>query len=233
MLIKQVWKDTDILGFDNYLLSLKNEDKVVWTTKIINTKKPLLAIKTEVLKNIAKEIAKGNFLSFLDLNLNSYYENDVINGNLICKIKDFNKQVEYLDKYVLGIDNWASCDLLSFKIKGREEEYFALAKKYLKSEKSFVRRVGFKIFFEFLNNGYYVDKILEILNEFYLEEEYYVNMIISWLVCELFIKQKEKTIKFLKTNKLNPFQINKAISKCRDSFRVSKTDKEWLLNFRK
>ena len=193
MLIKQVWKDTDKLGFDNYLLSLKNEDKVVWTTKIINTKKPLLAIKTEVLKNIAKEIAKGNFLSFLDLNLNSYYENDVINGNLICKIKDFHKQVEYLDKYVLGIDNWASCDLLSFKIKGREEEYFALAKKYLKSEKPFVRRVGFKIFFEFLNNGYYVDKILEILNEFYLEEEYYVNMIISWLVCELFIKQKEKT----------------------------------------
>ena len=233
MLIKQVWKDTDKLGFDNYLLSLKNEDKVVWTTKIINTKKPLLAIKTEVLKNIAKEIAKGNFLSFLDLNLNSYYENDVINGNLICKIKDFHKQVEYLDKYVLGIDNWASCDLLSFKIKGREEEYFALAKKYLKSEKPFVRRVGFKIFFEFLNNGYYVDKILEILNEFYLEEEYYVNMIISWLVCELFIKQKEKTIKFLKTNKLNPFQINKAISKCRDSFRVSKVDKEWLLNFRK
>ena len=233
MLIKQVWKDTDKLGFDNYLLSLKNEDKVVWTTKIINTKKPLLAIKTEVLKNIAKEIAKGNFLSFLDLNLNSYYENDVINGNLICKIKDFHKQVEYLDKYVLGIDNWASCDLLSFKIKGREEEYFALAKKYLKSEKPFVRRVGFKIFFEFLNNGYYVDKILEILNEFYLEEEYYVNMIISWLVCELFIKQREKTIKFLKTNKLNPFQINKAISKCRDSFRVSKVDKEWLLNFRK
>lgn len=233
MLIKQVWKDTDKLGFDNYLLSLKNEDKVVWTTKIINTKKPLLAIKTEVLKNIAKEIAKGNFLSFLDLNLNSYYENDVINGNLICKIKDFHKQVEYLDKYVLGIDNWASCDLLSFKIKGREEEYFALAKKYLKSEKPFVRRVGFKIFFEFLNNGYYVDKILEILNEFYLEEEYYVNMIISWLVCELFIKQREKTIKFLKTNKLNPFQINKAISKCRDSFRVSKKDKEWLLNFRK
>lgn len=233
MLIKQVWKDTDKLGFDNYLLSLKNEDKVVWTTKIINTKKPLLAIKTEVLKNIAKEIAKGNFLSFLDLNLNSYYENDVINGNLICKIKDFHKQVEYLDKYVLGIDNWASCDLLSFKIKGREEEYFALAKKYLKSEKPFVRRVGFKIFFEFLNNGYYVDKILEILNEFYLEEEYYVNMIISWLVCELFIKQKEKTIKFLKTNKLNQFQINKAISKCRDSFRVSKKDKEWLLSFRK
>lgn len=233
MWIKDCWKKQDKNDFDEYLLSLQNKDRILWTTKIINTKQKVLAIKTQTLKNIAKEISKGNYLSFLDLNINTFYENDIINGNLICKIKDFDLQKKYLDNYVSKIDNWASCDLLSFKIKGREEEYFALAKKYLKSEKPFVRRVGFKIFFEFLNNGYYVDKILEILNEFYLEEEYYVNMIISWLVCELFIKQREKTIEFLKTNKLNTFQINKAISKCRDSFRVSKTDKEMLLQFKK
>ena len=46
-------------------------------------------------------------------------------------------------------------------------------------------------------------------------------------------EEREKTLEFLKTNKLNPFQINKAISKCRDSFRVSKEDKENLLEFRK
>ena len=39
------------------------------------------------------------------------------------------------------------------------------------------------------------DKLFEILNSFSGESEYYVNMIISWLVCELFIKQREKTIK--------------------------------------
>ena len=89
MFIKENWKVEDKTKFNEYLISLGNKEKVVWTTKIINTKKPLLAIKTPVLKNIAKEISKGNFLAFLDLNINTYYENDVINGNLICKIKEF------------------------------------------------------------------------------------------------------------------------------------------------
>lgn len=233
MWIKDCWKKQDINDFDEYLLCLQNKDRILWTTKIINTKQKVLAIKTQTLKNIAKEISKGNYLSFLDLNINTFYENDIINGNLICKIKDFDLQKKYLDNYVSKIDNWASCDLLSFFIKGKEEKYFSLALKYLKNTKPFVRRVGFKILFEFVESEKYLKEIFNILNSFTNESEYYVNMIISWLVCELFIKQREKTIEFLKTNKLNAFQINKAISKCRDSFRVSKTDKEMLLKFRK
>ena len=233
MWIKDCWKKQDINDFDEYLLCLQNKDRILWTTKIINTKQKVLAIKTQTLKNIAKEISKGNYLSFLDLNINTFYENDIINGNLICKIKDFDLQKKYLDNYVSKIDNWASCDLLSFFIKGKEEKYFSLALKYLKNTKPFVRRVGFKILFEFVESEKHLKEIFNILNSFTNESEYYVNMIISWLVCELFIKQREKTIEFLKTNKLNAFQINKAISKCRDSFRVSKTDKEMLLKFRK
>ena len=58
-------------------------------------------------------------------------------------------------------------------------------------------------------------------------------MVNAWLICELFIKRREKTITFLKDHNLNRFTINKAISKCRDSFRVSLDDKEFLLNFRR
>ena len=65
------------------------------------------------------------------------------------------------------------------------------------------------------------------------EEEYYVNMCIAWFVAECFIKRRETTLKFLKTNKLNKFTINKAISKCRDSYRVSAEDKQMLLAFKK
>ena len=58
-------------------------------------------------------------------------------------------------------------------------------------------------------------------------------MMNAWLLCNLFIKRREKTISFLQNNKLNKFTINKGISKCRDSFRVSKEDKEYLLRFKK
>ena len=63
MWIKDCWKKQDINDFDEYLLCLQNKDRILWTTKIINTKQKVLAIKTQTLKNIAKEISKGNYLS--------------------------------------------------------------------------------------------------------------------------------------------------------------------------
>ena len=57
-------------------------------------------------------------------------------------------------------------------------------------------------------------------------------MAIAWLLCELMIYNRDMTLKYLEHNNLNIFTINKAISKCRDSYRVSKEDKELLLNFR-
>ena len=78
----------------------------------------------------------------------------------------------------------------------------------------------------------YIDKVFEVIDKFYDEDEYYVNMAIAWLVCELMIYNRNKTLKYLGHHKLNKFTINKAISKCRDSYRVSKEDKELLLYFR-
>ena len=65
------------------------------------------------------------------------------------------------------------------------------------------------------------------------ENEYYVNMSAAWLLCECFIKQREATLKYFKNNTTNNFIINKAISKCRDSFRVSIEDKKLLVTFKR
>lgn len=232
-LVKENWTKKDGIYFNKYLESLKNSEKVEWARKILNSKMELLAIKTPVMKEIVKKIIEGNYLSFLDLELNDYYENMAINGLLIPKIDDFDIMKKYLDKYVVKIENWASCDILSFNIKKREEMFYNLSLEYIKSDKPFVRRVGLLILFKLIENDQYIDKIYNIMNQFYKEEHYYVNMMNAWLFCECFIKRREKTLEFLKTHKLNKFTINKGISKCRDSFRVSASDKEMLINYRK
>lgn len=231
-LIKDNWTKQDGLDFIKYLESFKVSNKMEWSKNILNTSMSVLAIPTPKIKILAKDILKGNYLSFLDLNLNEYYENTAINGSLIVKIKDFKLMKKYLDKYVLTIDNWASCDLLSFDVKGYEKEFFALVLEYIKSDKPFIRRVGLSILFNFISDDEYIDKIFDILNQFSNEEHYYVNMMNAWLFCECFIKRKNMTINFLKTHKLNKFTINKGISKCRDSFRVSTEDKEMLTKYR-
>ena len=89
------------------------------------------------------------------------------------------------------------------------------------------------ILFKLIDKDEYIDKIYDMLNGFETEKEYYVNMMNAWLICELFIKRRDKTLKFLECNRLNRFTINKGISKCRDSFRVSEEDKLLLLNYRR
>ena len=87
--------------------------------------------------------------------------------------------------------------------------------------------------FRLVKDEKYLLNVFDILNSFQNENEYYVNMVNAWLVCECFIHQREETIEFLKTHKLNDFTINKAIQKCRESYRVSAEDKEMLLKYKK
>lgn len=232
-LIKTNWTKEDGKEFIKYLESLKREEKIDWTKNIVNTNMKVLAIKSPEINFIVKQIKKGNFLSFLDLNLNKYYENTIINGNLIASIKEFDLMKKYLDNYIQKVDNWASCDTLKFNVKNNEENFMELTKTYIKSEFPFVRRIGMLILFKFIDNDKYIGEIYNILNKFQKETEYYVNMMNAWILCELFIKRRDKTLEFLANNKLNNFTINKAISKCRDSFRVSIEDKELLLQFKR
>lgn len=161
-----------------------------------------------------------------------YYENTAINGFLICEIKDFYIMKKYLDIYSNKADNWATCDLLKFDVKGKEKEFYEIILEYIKSPKPFVRRIGMSILFNFINDEKYINKIFDLLDNFEKEEEYYVNMMNAWLLCECFIKQREKTLSYLNNHKLNKFTINKGIQKCRESNRVSPDDKKMLLKYK-
>ena len=231
-LVKDNWNKKDIVEFQSYLKSFEKNEKKEWTFNLLQTQLPVLAIPTPVIKDIAKNISKGNYLSFLDLMIWEYYDNTAINGFLIARIKDFDIMKKYLDIYSSKADNWATCDLLSFNVLGNEEKYFNLVLEYIKSDKPFVRRIGMSILFKFIDNDKYIDKIFKLLDGFKEEDYYYVNMMNAWLLCECFVKQRVKTIVYLENNNLNKFTINKGIQKCRESHRVSLEDKDMLLKYK-
>ncbi len=232
---REHWSKSDCPEFQKYLLTLsKGEEKGKWEQRIINTKLPCIAVPAPEVKKIVNEISKGNFLEFLDLWIWDNFTNTSINGSLICKIKDFNLMEKYLTIYANKCDNWATCDLLKFKITDKNKpQFFELSKKFIKSDKPFIRRIGVTILFKFIDDDKYINEIFQILNSFKNETEYYVNMVNAWLVAECFTKQREKTLNFLESHNLNNFTINKAISKCRDSFRIAKEDKDMLLKYKK
>jgi hypothetical protein len=81
-LVKNIWTKQDGVEFIKYLETLKSEEKINRTKNIVNTNMKVLAIKSPEINVIIKQIKKGNYISFLDLELNDYYENTIINGNL-------------------------------------------------------------------------------------------------------------------------------------------------------
>lgn len=233
-LSKQNWTKKDIPQFQQYLQSQsKGEKKSLWEQRIVNTKLPCLAIPSPQINMIVNQISKGNFLSFLDLWIWQFHANTTINGGLICKIKDFDLQKQYLDKYAKYADNWATIDCLKFKFtKDNKSLYFDYAKQLAKSKYTFGRRLGLIICLKLCGDQQFTDEIFAIANSFALEKEYYVNMANAWLMAEMFVKHRNKTLVFLENHNLNQFTINKMISKCRDSFRVSQSDKQLLLEFK-
>lgn len=228
------WSYSDINEFQKYLKTRKNVEKQEFVRKIANTNFPVLGIMTPELKKIANEINKGNFLCFLDYNLTKYYENLLINGFLIAKIKDFNELKNRLYNYGKIVDSWACCDLLKFKIKETDKNKFLdLSLSYIKDTHTFVRRIGVIIWFDLLKFDDCFEKILKSVETLKNENQYYVNMALSWFVAECFIKRRNETINLFSSNVLNSFVTNKSIQKIRDSYRVNDNDKQMLLKFKK
>lgn len=231
-LILDKWTRENISDLEDYLYSIRVEDKIEWTRGTINTNMDLLAIKLPILRKMAKDIYKGDYISYLDLMPHKYFESCTIDAFVISLIKDFKLQKKYTNKLAKYIDNWSIVDSLRFNVKNHEEDYINYAKELLTSDKPFSRRIGVRMFFSFVKMEKYHDEIFNVLDSLKDEKHYYVNMAAAWLLCEMFIFYSDKTFNYLKNNKTNSFIINKGISKCRDSFRVSQENKDKLLKYK-
>ena len=232
-LVKERWTKSDILDFKNYEKTLVGSEKdTYFEQKIVNTKLKCFGRTSTKAREIAKQIKKGNYQEFLDSNSIDNHLDSLIAAHLISSIKDYDIFEKYIKSFVLTIDNWASVDTLKFK-KVDKNKLAALSKKFLKSDKTYVRRTGVGMWFELIKDEKYFDGAFDVLNGLKNETEYYVNMCGAWLLAECFAKNRDKTLGYFKNNCTNDFVVNKAIAKCRDSFRVSKEDKDYLLNFKR
>ena len=209
--------------------------------KILNTKQQVIAISMANIRKFAKKIFKNGYESFLNISLekdykSEFYEETLIQGLVIAEIKDLEIQKQYFEKWICKIDNWSTCDsvvstMKSLKNSKEKSKHFKFYYDLCFSPKEFVSRFGIVVLMTIFLEDEFIDKILTMCEQV-KSDDYYVNMAIAWLLSFAFMKFKEKTYKLFENKTLSKFVQNKAISKCRDSFRVLKTDKERLVNFR-
>jgi len=233
-LVKNNWTTKDFEELKAYCKTLKGDQfNCEWEQRIINTKLECFARTSTKARTIANQIKKGNYMEFLEkIQINTLLDS-LIYAHLMNCIKDENVYCNLLDKYVLTIDNWASCDTLKFDKIKNVALLLEISDKYIKSSLPFVRRVGINVYFDLIKDEKYLDRVFKVLDSLKDEKEYYVNMVGAWLLAECFAKHRDKTLAYFKDNSTNAFIINKGISKCRDSYRITKEDKDYLLSFKK
>lgn len=222
----------DYNKFIEYLFSLKDDEYQKFNQKIVKTDN-IIGIRLPILKNIAKMIAKGDYLNFIKNNKHQYTEEIMLHGLVITYLKvSFNESIKLFDEYIKYIDSWATCDsvVMNYKIVSKNLDICLVKiKEYLKSDKPFIKRVGIVLLFYYLNDDY-INEVLILINSI-KSDDYYVKMANAWLISISLIKYYDKTIEFLKNCQLDDWTYNKALQKAIESYRIK--DKEFLRKMKK
>ena len=219
------------MNIQKELLELADEKYKKFHSSLCPGVNNIIGIRVPILRKFAKEIAKQNWKDFLDNPSDEYYEEILLQGLLIGIAKmPTQERINYLEKFIPKIDNWAVCDMtcsgLKF-IQENQELMWNFIQKYLKSEKEFEVRFAIIIMLDYFICDEYIDEVFQKLNEI-KQEDYYVKMAIAWTVQVAYVKQKEKTLQYLKNNKLDKWTYNKALQKILESNRVTSKEKEQI-----
>lgn len=220
----------DYDGLRKHLLTFKDVKYRDFTKKIVDTKYEMIGIRIPILRKIAKDIVKTDYIDYLDNFNYKYFEEIFIYGFVLGYIKEKNLFKKYLNRYIKMIDNWSLCDsaVASFKIfKTNKFNMYDVVDKLINSKKTFEIRAGIVILLDYYIEDSYLNDIFKYVNTI-KSSEYYVNMALAWLLSICYIKYPEETYKFLLDNNLDKFTFNMTISKICDSYRVDKKDKDKL-----
>lgn len=195
----------------------------------------MLGVRMPKVREIAKWAAKQEWEEEWEALSNECYEELMIKGLLIGYGKlQQEQQTEYLKKYVPLINNWGICDCCcnTWKfMRGDREYWYAFLENYLYSQNEFEVRFAVVSMLDHFIDAKYVDRLYDAFSSI-TQEGYYVKMAVAWAVSVCYVKFPEKTERFLEKQVLDGFTQNKAIQKIRESYRVSKEDKEKLLKHR-
>ena len=189
----------------------------------------MIGVRTPDLRNIAKEMNNTKegeeFLSSLP---HKYYEENLIHSFLIAMIKDFDKCIYEVERFLRYIDCWPVCDQSSPKVfKKNHDKLLPYIKKWMKLKHIYSVRFALRMLMnEFLDDDF-KEEYLELASSI-RSEEYYLNMMVAWFFATALAKQYNSTIKYFEERRLSPWVHHKAIQKALESYRVSDEHKEYL-----
>lgn len=196
-------------------------------------KTKFIGIRTPMLRKFAKKFGKTEESEiFLQVLPHQYYEENNLHGLLIEQIRDYDKCLEELERFLPFIDNWATCDLLALHMMKKHRDIFIREVfRWIESDQPYTIRFGIGMLMRhYLDEEFkteYPEKVAAIRSE-----EYYVNMMRAWYFATALAKQYENVLPFLEKRQMDVWTHNKTIQKAIESYRITSEQKEYLRTLR-
>ena len=194
-----------------------------------------IGVRVPLLRTIARSFAKEEAASqsFLSHLPHSYYEEDMLHGMLISLVKDYDRCLDLIDRFLPYVDNWAVCDTLSPKVFAKHKaQLLENILRWSSSSHTYTCRFGLRMLMtHFLDDSFSAD-FLEIPAAI-RSEEYYVKMMVAWFFATALAKQWEATLPYLENRQLDPWTHRKTIQKAIESYRIPSERKDYLRTLRK
>lgn len=213
------------------LFSMQDLEYKAFHSRLMPTISPetIIGVRTPALRKFAKEMAKYEGVeTFMQDLPHEFYEENNLQGFIIEGMKDFDKCLAEVDRFLPYVDNWATCDMMRPKVfKRNPAALLPKIREWIASGKTYTVRYGIGMLMTYFLDEYfdvkYVDEVAAVESE-----EYYVKMMVAWYFATALAKQWDAVIPYIEKDKLEKWTHNKAIQKAIESYRITPLQKEYL-----
>lgn len=194
-------------------------------------------VRVPALRKLARQLAKEDWWGFVELTKDSsVYEFNMLCG-MVCALAkcDFEEKLEYVEKFIPSINNWAVCDIVCGDlkdVKNNRERMYQFIKPYLGSQEEYEVRFAIVILMQYFVTDNYIKDVLKIYDGI-RHQGYYVKMAVAWGISICYVKYRDITLDYLNSCNLDNFTYNKSVQKMMESLRVSREDKEMLRSMKR
>ena len=215
--------------FDEFIKENSDEEYKNFHSRLTHTGYPINGIRIPILRKYAKTLAKSRDMKEFLATKSKCYEQCMLKGLIITSLKvDDREFFLLLESFIDEIDDWALVDVACSGIHRKDNTYLEKIKEYAKSEDIWFARWGIVSVME---NFFDKDDVIYEVVDNLIAKDYYVDMALAWLIQVLAVKNREVAISLMQSDKVSGTVKKMAIRKIKDSFRISKEDKEFFAKF--
>ncbi|MBO4330593.1 MAG: DNA alkylation repair protein [Oscillospiraceae bacterium] len=213
------------------LFSLRDEAYRDFTAPLVPSveKGRIIGVRLPALRLLAKEMTRsGEAEEFTALLPHFYLEENDLHAFIISRIKDYDKCVSELDRFLPFVDNWATCDSISPAAFAANRDRLADdIRRWLASAETYTVRFSLRMLMNHYLDADFSPGYLKLAAETPCRE-YYTEMMLAWYFATALAKQWDAALPYLRGGLLPDRVRSKAIQKAVESRRISPERKEEL-----